>query len=84
MASPDIDQTGSEVEPGQPLPLGAHAHMSIGQVTDSTTGQPVPVDGTSVVDSDPSETREWLDSLRYVVNSRGGDRASYLLHVIEQ
>ena len=84
MASPDIDQTGSEVEPGQPLPLGAHAHMSIGQVTDSTTGQPVPVDGTSVVDSDPSETREWLDSLRYVVSSRGGDRASYLLHVIEQ
>jgi len=36
------------------------------------------------VDADPTETREWLDSLRYVINSRGGDRAAYLLHAIEQ
>ena len=63
---------------------GAHAPMGISQVTDSTSGQPMALDGTATIDSDPAETREWLDSLRYVVNSRGGDRASYLLQVIEQ
>ncbi|RLS79460.1 MAG: pyruvate dehydrogenase (acetyl-transferring), homodimeric type, partial [Planctomycetota bacterium] len=58
--------------------------MSIGQVSASATGQPELVDGVSAVDSDPTETREWLDSLRYVINSRGGDRAAYLLQAIEQ
>jgi pyruvate dehydrogenase E1 component len=53
--------------------------MSIGE-----GGQPVLADGTGSVDVDPSETREWLDSLRYVIQSRGGERASYLLHAIEQ
>jgi len=92
MASPDIDQTDSdvvdpaEVQSGQAggLPRGAHAAMSIGQVSDSTSGQPVPTDGVAEVDTDPTETTEWLDSLRYVIKSRGGDRAAYLLHAIEQ
>ena len=85
MASPDIDQTASDfVAEARPLPRGAHAPMSIGQASDATSGQPVPADGTAAVDSDPTETREWLDSLRYVINSRGGDRAAYLLHAIEQ
>jgi pyruvate dehydrogenase E1 component len=95
MASPDIDQTGSEVieeaggangrsEGGGTLPRGAHAPMSIGQVSDSTSGQPVRADGVAAVDTDPTETTEWLDSLRYVINSRGSDRAAYLLHAIEQ
>ncbi|MFM8735990.1 MAG: pyruvate dehydrogenase (acetyl-transferring), homodimeric type [Pirellulales bacterium] len=53
-------------------------------MSDSASGQPEVVDGVSAVDSDPTETREWLDSLRYVINSRGGDRAAYLLHAIEQ
>jgi pyruvate dehydrogenase E1 component len=37
-----------------------------------------------VTDSDPAETQEWLDSLEYVLNSRGPDRARYLLSVLEQ
>ena len=69
---------------GSPLPRGAHAPMSIGQMGDNATGQPEVVDGVSAVDADPTETREWLDSLRYVINSRGGDRAAYLLQAIEQ
>ena len=84
MASPEIDQTGSEIDQAQSLPPGAHAPMSIGQVSDTASGQPERVDGVSAVDSDPTETREWLDSLRYVINSRGGDRAAYLLQAIEQ
>ncbi len=83
MASPDIDQTGSDVA-GQGLPRGAHAPMAIGQATDSSTGQPELLDGVASVDADPTETREWLDSLRYVINSRGGERAAYLLQAIEQ
>ena len=85
MASPDTDQSGSDVvDETQSLPRGAHASMSIGQVSDIASGQPERVDGVATVDADPTETREGLDSLRYVINSRGGDRAAYLLHAIEQ
>jgi pyruvate dehydrogenase E1 component len=94
MASRDMHETGSEVVEAAGF---AHGHageetgggpavgpMSIGQVSDSSAGQPVPADGVSSVDGDPTETTEWLDSLRYVINSRGPDRAAYLLHAIEQ
>jgi len=81
MASPDVDQSANDVD-GQahPLSVGVHPQMSIGQMDI----QPVRTDGTMAVDSDPTETKEWLDSLRYVVSSRGSDRAGYLLHLIEQ
>ena len=90
MASPHTDHSATEAADNvlaggaAPLPRGAHAPMAIGQMRDNTSGQPELVDGVSSVDSDPTETREWLDSLRYVINSRGGDRATYLLHAIEQ
>ena len=35
------------------------------------------------VDIDPTETAEWLDSLNYVLESRGPERASFLLEVLE-
>ena len=35
------------------------------------------------VDIDPSETAEWLDSLNYVLESRGPERAAYLLEVLD-
>ena len=85
MASPDTEQSGSDVvDEFSGLPRSAHAPMSIGQMGDTASGQPERADGVSAVDADPTETREWLDSLRYVINSRGGDRAAYLLHAIEQ
>jgi pyruvate dehydrogenase E1 component len=88
MASPDVDQSGEVLDSGAAipagLPRGAHVPMAIGQVGAGASGQPEAVDGVSAVDADPTETREWLDSLRYVINSRGGDRAAYLLHAIEQ
>jgi len=90
MPSPEVDQAGQDVvqraagSAGGELPRGGHAPMAIGQVSEATTGQPEKVDGVSAVDSDPTETREWLDSLRYVINSRGGGRAAYLLQAIEQ
>jgi pyruvate dehydrogenase E1 component len=90
MSSPEIDQAGQDVvakaagAAAGELPRGAHAPMVIGQVSEAATGQPEMVDGVSAIDSDPTETREWLDSLRYVINSRGGGRAAYLLQAIEQ
>ena len=36
-----------------------------------------------LVDIDPTETQDWLDSLEYVLNSKGPDRAKYLLSVLE-
>jgi pyruvate dehydrogenase E1 component len=90
MPSPEIDQANDVASQapggnaGSTLPRGAHVPMAISQAGEGATGQPEITDGVSAVDADPTETREWLDSLRYVINSRGGDRAAYLLHAIEQ
>lgn len=35
------------------------------------------------VDMDPAETQEWLDSLEYIIKSKGNDRAKYLLAALE-
>ena len=32
-----------------------------------------------LTDADPAETREWLDSLEYVLENEGTDRANFLL-----
>ena len=37
-----------------------------------------------VQDPDPAETSEWLDSLEYVLNSKGPERVEYLLSVLEK
>ncbi len=34
-------------------------------------------------DVDPAETQEWLDSLEYIIESKGQDRVKYLLSVLE-
>lgn len=34
-------------------------------------------------DLDPAETQEWLDSLEYVIGSKGPDRAKFLLSMLE-
>ena len=38
---------------------------------------------TQTVDTDPAETQEWLESLEYIMSSKGEDRAKYLLSVLE-
>ena len=38
---------------------------------------------TQTTDIDPVETNEWLDSLEYVLGSRGPERVKYLLTVLE-
>ncbi len=38
----------------------------------------------ATTDADPQETAEWLESLQYIIDSRGPERASYLLSVLDE
>ncbi len=38
----------------------------------------------AVADTDPAETQEWLESLQYVLESKGPERVSYLLSVLDE
>ena len=42
--------------------------------------QPVP---PAMTDVDPAETREWLESLQYVLDSKGRERAQFLLSMLQ-
>ena len=72
MASSELDQSQGEssgvrvvgagtASGGGAVPRGIHTQMSIGQASGSAGGQPKHSDGVSVVDTDPTETQEWLD-----------------------
>ena len=37
-----------------------------------------------VEDTDPAETQDWLESLRYVLETKGPERVSYLLSVLDE
>ena len=37
----------------------------------------------NTVDADPAETQEWLESLQYVLGSKGPERVKFLLSVLE-
>lgn len=39
---------------------------------------------SQVLDVDPAETAEWLDSLQYVLKSKGPDRAKFLLTMLQK
>ncbi|MDA7978357.1 MAG: pyruvate dehydrogenase (acetyl-transferring), homodimeric type [Pirellulales bacterium] len=43
-----------------------------------------PTQAARGTDNDPQETAEWIDSLRYVLHSKGADRVRYLLSVLKQ
>ncbi len=36
-----------------------------------------------VLDSDPAETKEWMDSLEYILKTKGPERAKFLLSALE-
>ncbi len=45
---------------------------------------PYPMDRAAQgADADPVETREWIESLQYIIRSRGIDRARYILEALE-
>ncbi|HEV2972683.1 MAG TPA: pyruvate dehydrogenase (acetyl-transferring), homodimeric type [Pirellulales bacterium] len=42
------------------------------------------VPSAAIEDSDPAETQEWLESLRYVLESKGPERVNYLLSALDE
>ena len=55
-------------------------------MSDVINSVPEPADEypvTQTPDVDPVETKEWIDSLEYVINSKGPERAKYLLAMLE-
>jgi len=56
------------------------ADVKTAQTTDQSPQQPYL---TQTTDIDPAETREWIESLEYVLASKGPERAKYLLSVLE-
>jgi pyruvate dehydrogenase E1 component len=52
-------------------------------VAEELTAPPEPVPAVPE-DIDPAETQEWLDSLRYVLESKGPERVKYLLSVLDE
>src|SRR6266542_6159273 len=65
-------EASAELEPGRKVPIGAAGDNEVREVI---------IDGYShsLPDIDPSETREWVDSLDSVVDQRGRPRARFLL-----
>ena len=59
----DVEAQVSRLDGASP-PGASHSPMAIGRGGDLAGGQPVPVDGTAAVDTDPTETREWIVSAR--------------------
>jgi pyruvate dehydrogenase E1 component len=54
------------------------------QSENSSDRLPYPADvAAQGADQDPVETREWLESLQYIVRSRGIDRARFILEALE-
>ena len=49
----------------------------------SSDAVPSPEETPAVRDVDPAETREWLDSLEYVLESKGNERAAFLLEQLK-
>ena len=47
----------------------------------SSDAVPSPEETPAVRDVDPSETREWIESLEYVLESKGPERAAFILAI---
>jgi pyruvate dehydrogenase E1 component len=54
------------------------------EVADEAGDESASVAASAIDDEDPGETEEWLESLRYVLESKGPARVSYLLSVLEE
>ncbi len=56
--------------------------MADAKILGDGEAQSSPLAGAHSIDVDPVETKEWLDSLEYVMESRGPERATFLLQAL--
>jgi pyruvate dehydrogenase E1 component len=71
-ATASIDETEGTAS----LPEATDA-LASSEAVPASAESPAPASET--VDADPAETQEWIESLRYVLESKGSQRATYLL-----
>jgi len=76
-ASGDADRLTSDPDVVEPESSAAEAPP------EEPTGD-LPSPPAVAKDPDPAETEEWLESLRYVLQSKGPERVSYLLSLLEE
>ncbi|HUE72527.1 MAG TPA: pyruvate dehydrogenase (acetyl-transferring), homodimeric type, partial [Pirellulaceae bacterium] len=57
---------------------------AITPLTDPAAGAPAEELALPILDIDPAETEEWLESLEYVLKTRGAERVKYLLDRLEK
>ena len=56
--------------------------MANAKVVGDGEAQLIELSGPVSVDVDPIETAEWMDSLEYVLESRGPERAAFLISAL--
>ncbi|HEY2760247.1 MAG TPA: hypothetical protein VGI75_05880, partial [Pirellulales bacterium] len=71
-----------ETEGAASLPEAADAATESSEATNASVESAAPASET--VDADPAETQEWLESLRYVLESKGAQRVNYLLAKLDE
>ena len=56
--------------------------MADAKILGDGESQSSPLAGAHSIDADPVETQEWLDSLNYIIESRGPERAAFILQAL--
>ena len=86
--APDLGVDGTEVEiaPDQAAEQARHDLAQHEQVVEmgEVCGAAAHDSVAAMTDDDPAETAEWLESLDYVLQSKGRDRVKYLLSMLEE
>ncbi|HZZ28295.1 MAG TPA: pyruvate dehydrogenase (acetyl-transferring), homodimeric type [Pirellulales bacterium] len=72
-----LDDSAQEASSSVDETEGSIAEESLAEAPAELQGEPPSV--SAEVDSDVAETQEWLESLRYVLESKGPERVSFLL-----
>ena len=84
--APDLGVDGTEVEiaPDQAVEQARHDLAQHEQVVEmgEVCGAAAHDSVAAMTDDDPAETDEWLESLDYVLQSKGRDRVKYLLSLL--
>ncbi len=79
----DVDAGDLQSHEGDGYSETEDASSDAAAVAEELTAPPEPVPAVAE-DTDPAETQEWLDSLRYVLESKGPERVKYLLSVLDE
>jgi pyruvate dehydrogenase E1 component len=75
-----MSEEQAALEAQQDLAQHERGQSEMGEVSGAAAADSV----AAMEDADPAETEEWLESLDYVLQSKGPDRVKYLLSLLEE